>query len=129
MKQKSLLITILLVVIFAAGGFCGGMQYQKNKKPGMPDGNFPGAMGSPRAGSMGREGADNSGEIISKDDKSVTIKSSSGSTKVIYYSESTQVAKTEAGSKDSLATGTKIMVIGSTNSDGSITARNIQIQQ
>ena len=131
--NKKIVIYLLFGVILAGGGFFGGMTYQKSKVPSFGDGIKNGAMGTPPTG-MGAArngqsgGGDNSGEITSKDDESITIKLSTGSTKTIYYSDSTKVAKSEDGSKDDLSVGTTINAMGTSNSDGSVSAQIIQIQ-
>jgi len=136
MKGKNIIIPIVAAVVFGAGGFFGGLEYQKNKAPADFDsGNFPKAMGSRMAGFLGANGTPGagrggftSGEIISKDDKSITIKSDNGSTKTVYFSDSTKVTKTGTGSKDDLTAGAKVMANGTSNSDESVSAANIQIQ-
>lgn len=67
------------------------------------------------------------GEIISIDDKSVTIKLSDSSTKIILFSNSTIYLSSKDVSKDELKSGTKISVFGKTNTDGSVTADKIQL--
>jgi hypothetical protein len=124
-------------VLALGGAFYGGMEYQKTKMPRRMTfaGNIPGgANGGQRAGgnaAFGRGGAGGgfvSGEIIGKDDKSVTVKMPDGSTKIIFYSGSTSVGKATAGSADDLVVGEQVTATGTTNSDGSVTAQNIQIR-
>lgn len=67
------------------------------------------------------------GEIISQDSKSITVKLQDGSSKIVLLSDSATVSKTESGSKSDLKDGTTVAVFGTTNSDGSVTAQNIQL--
>ncbi len=137
-RKKLLLCIIPLVIIVGGGSFYGGMQYQKKlMAKNLPSGvgNFGGMTppsGSSREQNGGTPGNGRGsavdGEIISKDDKSVTIKTSDGSTKTVYFSDSTTVSKNEQGSASDLAVGTKVMASGSSNSDGSVSAERIQIQ-
>jgi len=67
------------------------------------------------------------GEIISQDDKSITVKISDGSTKIVILSDSTTYSKTDTGIKEDLKIGGQIGVFGTENSDGSVTAQNVQL--
>ena len=67
------------------------------------------------------------GEIISLDDKSITVKLQDGSSKIILLPESVTVSKTDSGSKADLKNGINVGIIGTENQDGSITAQNVQI--
>lgn len=142
MKKLSNVIIIIIVVAVGVGGFFGGSYYQKKKcastansrdfdgNPqqmfrGTPPTDMPGRNGQSNGGSGG---GGNTGEIISKDDKSVTIKTSDGSTKIIYFSDSTTISKNETADSSNLSVGTNISAMGSTNSDKSVTAKNIIIQ-
>jgi len=131
-KKIAVAVYVLSAIILAGGGFFGGVTYQKGKSPVFGNGNRLTAMGTPPSGTVNRNGrpggSDNSGEITAKDDKSITIKLSTGSTKIIYYSDSTKVLKSEDGSKDDLSIGATISAMGTSNSDGSVSAENIQIQ-
>ena len=68
-----------------------------------------------------------SGEIIDKDETSITVKQADESTKIILLSENTGVSKTSEGSVDDLKAGETVMIFGQENPDGSISAANIQL--
>jgi hypothetical protein len=137
MKNKSVIVTIVVAVVVGVGGFFGGMQYQKSKTP-IP-GRFDNLTAAQRAqfgNRAGRSGTPGgaggggfiSGSIISKDDKSITVKDQSGSTKIVYFSDSTTIAKSDKGSASDLISGQQVIISGKANSDGSIAADNIQIR-
>jgi hypothetical protein len=128
MNKTSLIVTAIIVLIVVGGGaFYGGIAYSKsqNTRPSFP-GNFQGARGN-RTGANGANFV--SGSIISKDATSITLQlPNNNGSKIIFYSGTTQIAKTTSGTADDLTTGTTVMVTGTTNSDGSVTAQNIQIR-
>lgn len=131
MKNKKTILLVLLAAVLLTGGFFSGTICQKKKSPSFPNGlkgDNPFGTGSPTTGMRnGLRGGGNSGSITAKDDKSITIKLSTGSTKTIYYSDSTTVLKQETSNLTDLTVGTNISVMGSSNSDGSETAKTIQI--
>lgn len=158
MPNKTIIpIIILTALIFGGGGFFGGMKYTQsrpsnnagaaaysdfgNLTPEQRQQRFQqmGANGGLRIGRNGGQGGGFAlGEIISKDDKSITVKtltpgqnansSGQGSTKIIFYSSSTEIGKSVSGADADLEVGKTVTVNGSANSDGSITAQSIQIR-
>lgn len=132
-KTNQLIITIIIVIVVAVGAFYGGMKYQQ--KGSMPA-NFAqngqrlmyrngGAGGNNRFG--GAFGGAVLGQIVSTDQNSITVKLADGSSKIVNLADNTTYNKSETASKSDLTAGTKVAVIGSTNSDGSVTAKSIEI--
>ena len=68
------------------------------------------------------------GEVIAKDATSITVKMRDGSSKIVFYSETTEFSKFVSGVSTDLGVGKMVMIGGKTNSDGSITAQTIQIR-
>jgi len=94
-------------------------------------GNFQGANGTAAGRNMtGRTqgGGLATGQIISKDSTSLTLKSRDGNTKIVLYSPDVSILKTGSGTPQDLISGTEVNVIGAANSDGSITAQSIQVR-
>jgi len=88
-------------------------------------------MGGFGAGKMagGQRGANFiGGEIIAKDDKSVTVKLPDGGSKILFFSASTEITKSVAGSSEDLQIGQTISANGETNDDGSVNAKTIQLR-
>jgi hypothetical protein len=133
--MKNSPIILIVAILLASGiGFFAGTKYQQNKRPSFMQGNRQFAMGQNGDQSRGNLRNDNqqgsrpiSGEIISSDDQSITIKVQDGSTKIVILSQNSAINKAETGTKEDLKTGEKVMIIGTANSDGSITAQNIQL--
>ena len=126
MKQNTIIIFTIVAVIAAGIGFFGGMKYQQSKRSS--------TFSQFRNGNTANSGAvlrggfrPVSGDIIKADDTSITVKLSDGSTKIVLLTKDTQINKAEQGSKTDLTTGIQVAVFGSENSDGSVTAQNVQL--
>ena len=92
--------------------------------PGMPGdgfGQFGGLGGGRNGGNMV------SGSIIAADESSITIKTSDGSTKIVLVSGSTSISVSSEGSMADLDTGEDVVISGTTNDDGTITAESITV--
>jgi hypothetical protein len=131
MNTKQWVTLIVVAIIFAGGGFFGGMKYQQSKTPVRAAG-AAGLRGQ-AFGAGGRAGAAAgsqflNGIVLSKDAQSFTVKMQNGSSKIVLYSGSTSINKTVGGTADDIIVGNQIVVTGSTNSDGSLTAQNVQIR-
>ena len=119
------LYVVILVVLVGAGAFFGGMQYQKSQRSA---GRFTQLSGG--QGQFGNRNGQNRpvvGEIVSADDKSITVKLMDGSSKIVILSASTAINKQATGSVSDLKTGERVLVIGTQNSDGSVTGQSIQL--
>ncbi len=142
MNNKSISILIIAVLIVGAGAFYGGTVFEKSslakqnllRSANSGSGGINRQSGNGRAFSGGQGanggtgGGFTNGQIISKDDKSITVKTRDGGSKIVFFSDSTSVGKSVSGSAADIADGQQVMVIGKANSDGTITADNIQIR-
>lgn len=82
-----------------------------------------------RPGARTGAGGFTAGQILSAANGSITIEQENGSsTEIVLVSPSTQVLKTTSGSTADLTAGTQVVVTGTSNSDGSLTAQSIQIR-
>lgn len=68
-----------------------------------------------------------SGEIIAIDDKSMTIKLQNDTSKIVLFDSGVIINKMTTGSVTDLKVGEKIAAFGSENTDGSMTAQNVQL--
>ncbi len=134
--QKSILTTLILVLIAGGVGFYGGMQYGQSKSSQSGSQNFARSGGNSggfiaRNGGARRTGAGGnfiSGDILKKDNGSIVIQDQNGGSKIVLLSGSTTIGKMATGTADDLVPGERVMVAGSANQDGSITAQTIQIR-
>lgn len=128
--NKNIALVVLLVALAAGGGFFTGMKYQESKIPSFA-GRFrnggPNGSGGPNGGQNRFGGRPVTGEIINSDNKSITVKLQDGSSKIVLLSSNTSINKATQGSVADLTTGITAATFGIENSDGSITAQNIQI--
>ena len=121
----------------AGGSFYGGMKYGENKTTQGIDQQRQqrfqqmGTSASGAAGGRpGNQAGNNfvTGEIISKDEKSITVKLQDGGSKIIFFSDTTGVSKFTTGSSSDLEVGKTVMITRKINQDGSITAQSIQLR-
>ena len=135
--DKNLIVAIVLTAIIAGGGgYYAGKSVQTSVSQA-------GSTFSDRAGGNngGRGGRNNnggfvSGKILSKDATGISVQLRGGQggqanqtgSKIVFMSSSTQVMKAVQGSTLDLNVGEDVTVMGTPNSDGSVTAENIQIR-
>jgi len=128
--KKTIILYLIILILIASGSFYTGMKYQQIKTPSRQA--FQNLSPEQRQQFLqertGRVGAGFlSGEVIAKDEKSLTLKLPDGSTKIVFLSSSTQISKAAEGTIDDIKIGKEIMVSGEQNSDGSYTAKTIQL--
>lgn len=121
---------LLVAVVFAGSGFYAGIKYQTSKAP-VRGAGFTAFTGGNAGIGRGRGGAGLNGtfgQVISKTDASITVQLMDGSSKIVFVSGTTPVAKQAAGTLTDVSVGSNIAVTGTANSDGSITASQIQLR-
>lgn len=124
-------VVIIIAVGVGALSFFGGIQYQKSQSP-IGRNFMNGQQGVGRTGAntgarrMGN-GQPVSGEILSIDDTSLTVKLVDGSSRIVLLTDKTIFNKTATVEKSELKVGEKVGVFGTNNTDGSVTAQNVQL--
>jgi len=143
--KKCIPIIVAAVVVAAGAGFYCGMKYSPSRSVDtFGRGTFQNLSPEERAQRFQQMGGQNggqrrtnggqfgggmvSGEIISKDDKSITVKLRDGGSKIVFYSDATEIAKSVLGTVGDLEVGKTVSVNGSANSDGSVSAQMIQLR-
>ncbi len=123
-KNMMVVVAVVLIIVAAAGGFFAGLMYQKNQTPALGTtsrGNFAARAGQNAAFRPVR------GQVLSMSDTTLTVKMSDGSTKIVVLSSSTAFMQSTKAALTNVKTGDTVNVVGTVNSDGSVTAQDVQI--
>ncbi len=126
MKQNLVLYMVIAALVAGGVGFYAGNMYAANNRG---NGNFAGRTGR-NGGFFGASGANGMsavrGQVVKEDSQSITVQLQNGSSKVVLLDGAT-FDKTVSASASDVTTGTQVMVIGKTNTDGSVTAQSVQV--
>lgn len=145
--NKILIAIIIVAAVVGVGAFYGGMKYSQSRALSVfSQSDFQGLrnlspqerqqqlqqfganFGGTRIGN--RMGINSViGEIIAKDEQSITVKLPDAGSKIIFFSDSTNIMKSVEGSKNDLMVGEQIVISGEENSDGSYIARTIDVRR
>ncbi len=142
-KALKIILGAVVVVIIAGGSFYGGMVYGKQQAAAtaaavpmnFPDGFQPGD-GAGRFGPRGQGDAAGGftaqpgmlfGEIQSIDGDTLIIADPNGQQTHVQVTNTTLIEKNASVEVTDLAPGETVMVSGSENGDGSVTARSVQV--
>ncbi len=126
-KKFDLVTLIIVTISMGIAGFFWGLLYQKNKgiKSQMGEmGRQVRGMTKQRSGFQGKQSV--SGEVVSVDENTITVKTSDGGSKVIVYTNDIKVDKTTEGAIADVVTGTNITTFGS-ESNGTVVAERISV--
>jgi uncharacterized protein YneF (UPF0154 family) len=131
--KKNLILILIALIIVGAGGFFGGMKYGesqalKNLTPEKIREIFQQTRGQFQTQRQRIGQGFILGEVISKDEKSLTIKLPDGSTRIVFLSESAQILKSVQGNIQDIEIGKQVIVSGEQTTEGSLTAKTIQIR-
>jgi hypothetical protein len=129
--KNSVIIMVLIAIVFGGGGYFVGKSMAQSQAAAQRT-QFAGQFGA-RTGTSGatRTGAVRGGQILgtilSTDNGSITVQLADGSSKIVLISTTTSINQATTATGADLKVGTKVSAFGSTNTDGSVTAQNIQI--
>lgn len=142
MEKKTVLLGVVALIALGVG-FFGGVAYEKQSVAASLSGQGAsmrngagdrsagfGSMGTRTgdargAGAMG--GGFAVGEILSHDDKSITIRTSDGGSRIVYFSDTTSISKSAPTASTDLSVGERVRVNGKSSPDGTVAAENIDI--
>jgi hypothetical protein len=134
-KNSSLVIMIVIAVVFFGIGFgtaklFPGSSATTNQGAAGARQGAAGRMGG--AGFAGRGGAAGAGFVTGQVEKadatSLSVKLRDGSVKLVLVASSTKASHTTDATIGDITVGSDVVVNGTTNSDGSVTAQMIQIR-
>ena len=114
---------IVLVIGFGAGYFAHASPATST---GGSAARAGGAFGGVRGGANG--GGMLSGTVAAEDSGSITLNTRDGSSHVVLVTPDTTVSKSVQGTMSDVSVGSTVMVSGTTNSDGSVSANLIQLR-
>lgn len=127
-------LTVLLITVgVGAIAFFGGMKYQESVSLSRRQMMFGGdgmrtigaQSGNTQQTRMGVRPI--SGELVSIDEDSVTVKTPDGGSKIVLFTDKMTIHKASVAEKADMKTGEKVMIIGTGNADGSVSAQSIQL--
>ncbi len=68
------------------------------------------------------------GTVAAKDANSITLNTRDGSSHVVLFTPDTSISKSVNGTLDDISTGSNVIISGTTNSNGSVSATLIQLR-
>lgn len=128
MRKHIIMVAVAGLVIGGAAGYLAPHGAAVSAARGQfTQGQFAGRTGAAGA-ARGGFGGGTMGEVISFANGTLTLKTADGGTKLVLVGTSTPILTTKAGSAADLSVGANVLVVGSGNSDGSITAQSVQVR-
>jgi hypothetical protein len=124
---KIIIGAVLVALVF----FYAGLKYSQTQSPTASSTTraaFVGRAGAGRGGAGAGFAGGVAGTILSVDPEGITVATTGGGSKIIFVASSTTYMKTSAGTPSDAAVGDNVVVSGSANPDGSITARSIDVR-
>lgn len=137
-KVKTNHVAVMALVMFVIAVVCSGVGYKIGGKisqvkrfaqfgqMGQKDGQMP-RLRQGFGGQVGQGRRHTEGEILSVDDKGVTVKLADGSSKIVLFSDKTTFATSSTIDKSKIVVGGKVDIVGDPNTDGSVSAASVQL--
>ena len=134
--NNTVITAIVTALVFGGGGYYLGMQKAASSTTATqtPTGATFAGRGAGRFGG-GAGGGFTGGTILSIGNGSLTLQLANSTsstattgTKIVLFDTTTQVSEMQSVQASTLTVGQNVMVSGSANSDGSLTATSIQVR-
>lgn len=136
--KKNIIVAVAVLALLSSASFYGGMKYTSSSGAGNNSAAAYGAMrGQFAGGTQGRRsgavrgvagGGAVSGELIGQDTNSITVKLRDGGSKIVFLTTNIPITKSVSATFSELQTGLAVVAEGTSNPDGSLTARSLQIR-
>lgn len=134
-RTARIILGIVVLLLVAGAGFYGGTVYGKNQAQATlaarRQGAFPGAgiNGQPagQQGANGRTGGMLFGQIKEIGANVLTVTDNNGKETKVAVTDTTLIEKQASVKLTDLTQGETVMVSGSTGTDGTLTARSVQV--
>ncbi|HET8581537.1 MAG TPA: hypothetical protein VFL98_03695 [Candidatus Paceibacterota bacterium] len=132
MDKRLITFAVIAFLIGAAAGFGGSRIFAMRQvsaarfAAGRAFGGADATGTASMRGSFGARGGIVTGTVLSKDSSSITVATQNGSS-LVLYGASTGVSKSVSVPIADVAIGARVSVTGPENSDGSVTAAQIQL--
>ena len=128
MKKYTVHIVWLVIAIVAlGGGYFWGKAGATASRAGFAGAGVYGSSTRRFAGGA-TGGGFTTGQIAQIGSDSMTLQLANGNSQIVFYSSSTPVSEPTVVSPSTLKVGANVMVGGTSNSDGSLTATTIQVR-
>jgi hypothetical protein len=126
--QEAIITGVVTLIIGVGIGYAGAGVF--NHPAAQPSSFARGAIngGGMMRGGFGGNGSILSGTVASEDSGSITLNTRDGSSHVVLLTPATTVSKSVEGTLTDIATGASVIISGTQNSDGSVSATNIQLR-
>lgn len=126
--KKHLLSSVIVAVIFGGAGFAGGWLLKTHNTSQAANGYSTGTSYYYKRHNNINAKSHLVVAVLSVTPSSLTVKLPNGNTEVVYVSGSTKYTLQTPATSSNVSQGQSIIVSGSNNSDGSVTANNITIK-
>jgi hypothetical protein len=121
------IVWLVIAIVALGGGYFWGKAGATAARAGFAGAGVYGSSTRRLAGGA-TGGGFTTGQIASFGNDSMTLQLANGNSQVVFYSSSTPVSEPTIVSPSTLKVGTAVMVGGTSNSDGSLTATTIQVR-
>lgn len=127
-RKNTIGVALIAFIIGVVIGYSGERTFTRPTLSQNAPSGFSGNGGMMRGVRGGSNGGFLTGTVAAKDASSITLNTRDGSSHVVFITPSTNVSKSVSGAVSDVSVGATIIVSGTTNSDGSVSATLLQLR-